>query len=140
MIEIVPALAVLNAATLTTAKTGTDQVFVEFTFTDGPNKGKRITDYLALTDAALPWTMKKLRNCGLPEDAGLEELSSIIGGEAEIVPKEEADRNGEMRVRIAFINKPGGGRPAVDPAAQVNIAQKYKAKIAALPKEASPFD
>lgn len=132
--------AEVEDAQLTTAKTGTDQVYVDFRFTEGPNQGKRINDYFALTDAALKYTMGKLRACGLADD-DLGNLASIRGAKVELVLKEEQDkRDGTMRTRIAFVNKPGEGRAAAPPEEQSAIANKWKAKIAALPKEESdPF-
>lgn len=138
MYEIGRWLAEVTAAALTTAKTGTDQVLVEFRFLEGPNEGQRITEYLALTDGALPYTVKKLRACGLPND-DLARIEAMIGTEVDITLKQETRQNGKEMARVSFIDPPRAKRVS-DPEVTQRVADKWRAKIAALPKEAEQPD
>lgn len=114
---------------------GTEQVAVEFRLAEGPDNGSRITAYLALTEGRLPYTVKELRICGWQGD-DLSNLDSIKGNEVELVLDEDT-YNGKTRVKVAFINRPGGPKSVSDASA---IAEKWKPKIAALPKEVEPPD
>lgn len=138
MYEIGRFLAEVTGASALTAKTGTDQILVEFRFLEGPNNGNRITEYLALTEAALPYTIKKLRACGLPND-DLTQLDAMKGTEVEITLKEDTKQDGKPRARVAFIDTPRSQRVGDSNTAKA-IAEKWKAKIAALPKEAEQPD
>lgn len=129
-------IATVEGAMLTTSPSkGTEQVAVEFRIMEGPDNGARITHYAALTDARLPYTVKELRICGWQGDS-LADLSSVIGTEVELVLDEET-YNGKTRTKVKFINKPGGAKSAENAPA---IAEKWRAKIAALPKDPEPTD
>jgi hypothetical protein len=138
MYEIGRFLAEVTGASALTAKTGTDQILIEFRFLEGPNNGNRISEYLALTDAALPYTVKKLRACGLPED-DLTRLDAMKGTEVELTLKNDTKQDGRTFARVAFIDRPRSQSVGDSNSAKA-IAEKWKAKIAALPKEVEPPD
>ena len=129
-------IAAVEGAMLTkSSNKGTEQVAVEFRLLEGPNSGQRITAYLALTEARLPYTVKELRICGFQGD-DLTALDGLKGTEVELVLDDDT-YNGKTRTKVSFINKPGGPKEASDKAA---VAAKWRAKIAALPKEAEQPD
>jgi hypothetical protein len=91
------------------AKTGTFQVGVVFELLD-QEPGTTITWYGALTDAALEWTMKALRNMGWQGD-DVTELDGNGGhldaNEVQLVVDEE-EWEGKTRTKVKFVNSMGG--------------------------------
>lgn len=111
---------------LTVAKTGTEQIAVKFGLRSGPDEGSEITEYLALTDKALPYTLEKLRTCGWQGD-NVEDLSSL-GGEVDITIADEVGRDGVARARVKYIDPPGAaGTPVPE-----GVGAKWREKIRAL--------
>lgn len=128
---------VLGGVLTKSSSKGTEQVAVTFRLLEGPDEGRDITAYLALTDARLPYTVKELRLMGWKDD--LNDLLTIQGSFVDLVLEHE-QYNGKTQTKVKFINAPGtGGVKAADDAAA--IADRWRAKIAALPREesADPF-
>lgn len=100
--------AVVIEAVLGMTSTGKEQVAVSLErVEDGQPTGDRIAWYGTFTDAAMPFTVKSLRTMGWKGD-DLSDLSSVIGGEVDIVCAHE-EYNGQSKLKVKFINAPGSG-------------------------------
>lgn len=116
--------------TLTTAQgTGTEQVAVQFRIWEGPDEGSTISEYLALTDAALPYSIEKLRTCGWTGD-DISDLSMIAGTRVRLKIIHE-EYNGRSKARVKFINAWREPKK-LEAEAQRGIADRLRSKIAAL--------
>jgi hypothetical protein len=125
---------------------GTAQVFVSFQAKDGEAAGQTIAWYGSFSDAALPYTMEKLRTTGFAGD-DLSDISSVgSAGDVQIVVAHEK-YEGKIRAKVQFINALGGARLAnpMDDADKRRFAAEMRSKIAALgassraaPKPAAP--
>lgn len=98
-----------TAAALGYSSKGTEQVAVDFEITASPSgqyDGAHMTWYGYFSDAAVERTMESLVACGC---TSLNELHLISRNEVRIDVKHEAHpETGEVRARIAFVNKLGG--------------------------------
>jgi hypothetical protein len=125
------------------ASSGNVQVLVQFR----DEEGNAITAYLATTEAAWPYTEKKLAACGFvmaDNDFNLERLNDadcpIIGMKG--VPftvKTEADLAGEMQHRVGWIGEGGGISERMSPdETKVFAAQLRQRLIAGGGKATTP--
>jgi hypothetical protein len=89
-------------------KTGKEQVAVQFEL----ENGSRITWYGYFTDKTKKTTFAALRACGWVGD-DLSDLSGLVSNEVEVVIEEEDDQNGKPRMRVRWVNSPGGGSIAL---------------------------
>lgn len=112
---------------------GTAQVCVSFQVKDGEAAGKTISWYGSFSDAALPYTMDRMRATGFVGD-DLSDISSIgSSGDVQIVVAHEVYENKTI-AKVQFINALGGARLAnpMDDAERRRFAAEMRAKIAAL--------
>ena len=117
-----PARAV--SAVLGIANTGTEQVAIEYEFTDGPNKGRRISHYAYFTDKAMERSVETLRISGFRGNE-LTDLSSLSGPDTPVVQLviEMEDYQGELQPRVKWVNRLGG--PAVKQVMDENQARDF---------------
>lgn len=92
----------------TSSKKGTQQCAVCFEILRGPQAGQKVTWIGYFTDATIERTLNALRICGFEGD----DVSSFPGQSPEnevsiVVEHEEYD--GKVRVKVAWVNEPGGG-------------------------------
>jgi hypothetical protein len=88
------------------AKTGTIQLVIGFEVTqEGDQKGNTITGFFPCTENSMSYTVEKMRALGW-KGVDLDDLSTLGTEEADIVVKSES-YNGESRLKVAFVNKPG---------------------------------
>jgi hypothetical protein len=91
------------------AGTGNKQIEIHFRIAEGDYTGRTRTWFGFFSEKALERTLDSLVNIGF-EGNNLNEFPlQRPTGLVPIVIKHEKDREGEMRDRIAFINRPGGG-------------------------------
>lgn len=126
-------LAEVIGGALTVAQTGTEQAAMQFRFLEGPSEGQTISEYLALSDAALPYSLPKLRTCGWTGD-DIGDLSMCVGTKVRLVIKHE-EYMGKTRARVQFINKVRE-LPKLEESKRLTIAERLKAKIAAIEAQA----
>lgn len=94
-----------------TAKTGTEQIAVTFE----TDSGSRISWYGYFTDKAAEYAIKTLRTCGWQGDDPAEITVDDINDPVELDVQEEEDRNGNVKCKVAWVNKPGGAPPMKAP-------------------------
>lgn len=129
-----PARAVGGA--LGTTQKGTEQVGVEFVFTDGPNKDKRITWYGYFSEKTIDRTIESLRYAGW-KGTDLSDLSDLSAENTPVVELvlETEDYNGKSTVRVSWVNRFGGGGVAIkdkmDAGAAKSFAERMKAHVIA---------
>lgn len=137
-------LARARGAQLGVAGTGTEQIAVEFEVTEeGDYRGERITWFGFFSDKTYERTLEALRHCGWQGD-DLRDLTGIDQNEVELDCSNETDPKGNVRLRVQWVNKPGGMRlkqPMTD-AQSADFAERMKAKVIAhrqaAPAEAAP--
>lgn len=92
------------------ASTGNEQVAISFVINDGEHAGENLSYFGTFTENALEYTEKALRACGWDGD-DLAELPALAEagklGPAQIVVRHE-EYKGEKKVKVKFVNKPGG--------------------------------
>lgn len=106
-IEIGKHRARATTAVLGTTSTGKEQIAVEFVFDGGPNDGRHITWYGYFSDKTLDRTLDSLRHCGWSGD-DLIDLSGIDANVVELVVETEADRDGNPRPKVRWVNRISG--------------------------------
>jgi hypothetical protein len=119
------------------SSTGTPHIAVLFEDVNGD----RITWYGYLSDAAMERTITSLRVLGwdpLKDDGRIDRLNgteTLVGAEAEVVVEAET-YNGESRMKVKWVNEPGGGGLGDGMASEdANaFATSIRAKILAAPK------
>jgi hypothetical protein len=87
------------------AGTGADQVFVTIQNSNTPERS--ITAFLAMTDKAIKWTVKKLRACGFTgyDFTDLADGKLLVGHEV-IYEVEHDVFEGETKAKVGWINNP----------------------------------
>lgn len=85
------------------AGTGTEQVAVDFELVE---TGEHITWYGSLSDKAFDRTIESLRHCGWEGD-DLSDLAGLNTNEVSL-DIDWDDYNGERRLRVNWVNRPGG--------------------------------
>jgi hypothetical protein len=85
------------------ASTGTPQVFVGLR----SDEGHEITAFLALTEAAVEHTVKKLRACGFKgfDFAQIEDGTLLVGNKVRYQVQDN-EYNGQVRRQVGWINDP----------------------------------
>ena len=110
--------AIARACSLGTAKTGTKQVAVTFeVVSQDEHQGETIAWIGSMTDKTWERTIESLQHCGWQGD-DLTELADLdadgaarlLSAEVQIVCEPEADQDGNDRLRVKWVNKPGAGR------------------------------
>lgn len=89
------------------AKTGTEQIVVQFEMLDGPAKGERHSWYGPFGERSTQRTLESLEHCGWDGES-LIDLKGMGTKEVELACGED-DYNGEKRIRINWVNAVGGG-------------------------------
>lgn len=125
------------------AGTGTEQIAIRFELLDD-EQHRTIIYYGYFTDGALKWTLQTLRNCGW-EGVDLDDLTGLDSEEVSITVEHEEDQNGEIRAKVGWVNKEGGGpmmTNTIDGKDKKSFAKRMKAKLMALeggkPKASKP--
>lgn len=112
------------------AKTGTEQIALQFEILDGRDRGSTISWYGALTEKAWEWTLKALAACGWPpgvqlDGLGVSHLQSLVS----LVIEHESGQDDKLRARVRWINRPGGGnltmREPIEGASLRQLAAKW---------------
>lgn len=107
---------------------GKEQVAVELVILDGEYQGHSITWYGYFTDKTTDRTLESLKLLGWPCD-NLFDLSGIDTNDVSITIEEEPDEQGEQRSRVRWINKPGGGGPALKERMTDEQARAFSARM-----------
>jgi hypothetical protein len=90
---------------------GNEQIAVTFQLVDEPHAGQTITWFSSFaSDKATAITLRALRTCGWLGD-NLADLEGIDASEVDLVCEEE-EYEGERRLRVRWVNPPGGARLA----------------------------
>ncbi len=126
--------AVVTEGLLGMTSTGKEQVAVsvELTNEEGGPTGERIAWYGTFTDAAYPYTLKALRTMGWKGD-DISDLSMMPGTQVSVVLENDS-YNGKTRLKVKFVNPPGGGailKEQMDANAAKSFAARMKAKVKA---------
>jgi hypothetical protein len=112
------------------SKGGAEQLALRFEVTAGDKAGAQITEFLSFSDAALKYTVEKMRTCGW-SGADLADLETLGSTEVEIVVRMKQDPGYEPRMRVQFINSVGGGAVAVKSALSDSEKRAFAAKMRA---------
>jgi hypothetical protein len=119
---------------LGTASTGTKQIGVDFLILDGEATGKHITWYGYFTEETFERTIESLQHCGWEGD-DLSDLRGLDRNEVTIVvDHEQNQQTGEIRVRVQWVNRPGGVvmKDRMDEGSAKAFAQSMKGRILAM--------
>ena len=119
--------------------TGTNktQIAIEFEPAD-ENMVGHATWYGYFTEAALPYTLKTLAVCGWDKQASNGDVASLhdspllVGNEVEIVIDEKLDNDGKPRLKVQWVNEPGGGgalKNKLDPEQAKRVGAELRQKI-----------
>lgn len=111
--------AVDGRAELQLSKSDNPQVRVEFEIDDGPEKGRRLSWWGNLSDAAFDRTKADLAKLGWKSETW-NDVTGLITS-VEIVVEEE-EYNGKTQSRVRWINEIGGRRPAARPVPAAVVA------------------
>ena len=114
-------------------KSNTEQVALGFEVLAGEHQGWRITGFFSFSEAAVDYTMEKLRNAGWQGD-DISDLSSLCPSSTEcsIVVRHE-EYEGKTSAKVAFVNRSGGVKLAapLDADQRASFAQRMRAKAIA---------
>lgn len=114
------------------SKGGAEQLAVRFEVVDGVEAGHQIMEFLSFSDAALKYTVEKMRAMGW---AGLDlaDLSTLGTNEVEIVVRPE-EWDGQVKMRVKFINSLGGValKTALNEGERKSFAARMRGMIAGL--------
>jgi hypothetical protein len=91
------------------AETGTEQVAIAFEVTEGDAAGEVISWFGYFTDKTTKGTIQAMRACGWRGDDLAEVSADDLLDAVEIVVQEEQDREGNPRLRVRWVNRPGSG-------------------------------
>jgi hypothetical protein len=120
------------------AGTGTEQIVVTFEITqEGPRKGEQHAWYGFFTDNTTSRTLDSLENAGWDGDS-LEKPQGLGRVECDIVLGEE-EYNGETKIRVQWVNKPGGSgvKNVMSPDEAKSFNERMRGEIAARKAERS---
>lgn len=121
------------------SSSGKEQLALRFEVTAGDKAGCQITEFLSFSEAALKYTVKKMRTCGWT-GVDLSDLETLGSAEVDIVVRMKEDPGYEPKLRVDFINEVGGGaiavKSALSDAERRGFAAKMRGLIAGLdPKQ-----
>jgi hypothetical protein len=129
-----PARAVAGALGMTGKNT--EQVGVEFVFTDGPNIGKHITWYGYFSEKTLDRTIESLRYAGW-KGTDFSDLSDLSAEDTPVVQLvlENEDTEEGPRVKVRWVNRGSSGGVAIkdkmDEGSAKSFAERMKAHVLA---------
>jgi len=112
------------------AKSGAEQLAVRFEVVDGPQAGHQITEFLSFSEAALKYTVEKMRTMGW-SGIDLADVETLGSNEVEIVVRAE-EWEGQSRMRVAFINAVGGASMALKSALNESERKAFAARMRGL--------
>lgn len=120
------------------AGTGSEQIAVVFRITKGDYQGHEITWFGSFaSEKSTEIALKALRNCGW-KGTNVTDLAGIDSEEVELVVSEDNDQDGNPRIRVQWVNKPGTGRvqmkQTMDPGAKAAFAARLKGQVIAMDK------
>jgi hypothetical protein len=117
------------------AGTGAEQIGILFALTE-PYAGRTVMWWGYFTEDTLEHTIKALRACGWEGD-DLTKLDTLGANEVSLVIEQEPDREGELRDRVRWVNKPAtlALKERLSADEQVTLAKRIKAKIAGVRAE-----
>jgi hypothetical protein len=120
------------------AKTGSEQIGIEFEILSGPDAGKSITAYLYFTEKTFDRTVESLRHCGWQGD-DLASITGLDANEVQLVIDHEQDNTGELRARVKWINALGGlaMNEVLSPNEAKEFAARMRARVASIGKKAA---
>ena len=109
-----PARATDTPIMFGTASTGTTQISVEFEILDENFPGERMTWLGNFTDLTAERTVESLQIAGWQGD-DLSELadqpaSRMLPNEVSLTIEPDTDKDGNLRLRVQWVNRPGGGK------------------------------
>jgi hypothetical protein len=115
------------------AKNGTEQIAVLVEVAEGERAGARLTWFGFFTEKAIDRTFESLRHLGWQGD-DITDLSGIDANIVEIIVEHEPDQNsGEMRPKVRWINRSGGGgiamKDRMDPNAAASLAKAIASRV-----------
>lgn len=120
------------------SKTGNEQIGVRFEFLDG-DRGS-ITWYGYFTDKAWLYTVENLKTCGW-DGKSLAALDGMGTREVELVLVED-NYDGTPRLKVKYINAPGGGGLAMKMPMTANerrsFAERMQARMGGRPSAPPP--
>ena len=119
------------------AKSGTPQVFVKIQNSDEPSHNA--TAFMALTDKAVEWTVKKLRGCGYTgfDFQELGDGTLLAGNQVLYQVEHEAGPDGVIRDKVGWINDPNSSGLQSSDAAVANSA-RFNEILKQFPPENKP--
>lgn len=126
-------------AALDRAGTGTEQIGVMLSITEGEHAGESITWYGFFTEATAERTIKALRLLGWQGD-DLTDLTGIDVNEVSIVIEHEEDNKGKVHARVKWINGPGSlaMKETLDPKDARSLSARMKGMAIASRQGAKP--
>lgn len=117
-----------------TAKTGTEQIVVEFQLIGGDEDGKRLTDFFPLSEKAIQYTFEKLAAAGW-DGQDMVSWNGLGSVECRLVVEDE-EHEGKLRTKIIFVNRVGVAmKNAMDAAAKNDFASRMRGHLAAFQQE-----
>jgi len=127
-----PHTAEVTAHALGTAKTGNQQIAVEFMF----ETGDRLTWFGYFTEVTLERTLESLENLGWIagendfDISRLHKTNVLVGNEASVVVQHE-EYEGVTRAKIRWVNKLGGGgmRETMEPDEARSFAAQLRGRL-----------
>jgi len=91
------------------ASTGTEQCAVTFEVTEGECAGETIGWFGSFTEKAAKYSIQALRALGWKGNDLAAIVAEDLVDEVDLVVQEEQDQQGEPRLRVRYINRPGTG-------------------------------
>lgn len=101
---------------------GTEQVVVNFEILDGASVGSRIAWFGYFSDKTVDRTLEALRICGWKGNDLATAIKGPIDNEVSLVIEHETDPQGQVRPRVRWVNRPGGGGLKIDTMAPKDMA------------------
>jgi hypothetical protein len=119
-------------------KKQTPQVCVTFEILRGPYAGQRISWFGYFTDKSEKRTLEALRICGFEGDDLDKFADQRPTNEVQLVIEHEADEEGKVRAKVAWVNDPtfGGGMKMENALSGGDLRKfgaKFKAALKAIP-------
>jgi hypothetical protein len=117
---------------------GKEQVAVAFQIIGGEHDGEALQWYGYFTEKTTERTIDSLRACGWTGD-NIAQLDGISANEVSLVVVHEADQNGDMQVRVKWVNRAGSGaiqlKSRMDQGQALQFAQRMRGNVLAFDKQ-----
>jgi hypothetical protein len=125
----VKARGVEGSLQLGRASTGTEQVGGTFEITEGERAGERKLWIGFLSDAAIDRTFEALCNCGWATPDFQDAFKQFHLNEVELLLRDEAQKDGTLIERVAFVNQIGRGRFVMKDQMNENEVRAFAARV-----------